>query len=379
MSRSSSRTPASRVDLGQALRRALLLSLAAVPFAGQACGGNVVVDQGSAGATSGSTGSSSGTTTGSSSGTTTVSSSLTTTTIGTCTLLSPDPLPGNNACEASFVLAGTAAACGVMLNGALPSTECESLCQPNVNAVPAIGCTVTAPASGQQSGHDTLLCTYPECMTGRRPPGLVASGGAGGADVGAFLARVAHLEAAAVVAFDRLAAELSAHGAPDRLVRAARRSAREEVRHAEVTRRLAERAGGSPEPVVVDAPPALRSLEALALDNGAEGCVRETFGALLAMRQAEAARDPEVRRAMEGIARDETRHAELSWALAAWLDERLDAAARARVRAARDEAVADLLREVSAETHPAVAAEMGLPSAAQARAAALDLRAALWA
>jgi hypothetical protein len=82
---------------------------------------------------------------------------------------------------------------------------------------------------------------------------------------------------------------------------------------------------------------------------------------------------------MEVIARDETRHAELSWEIAAWLDGRLDEAARLRVRRARDRAVEDLLQEIAAEPHPALVAEMGLPTAAQGRAAAADLRAALWA
>jgi hypothetical protein len=241
-------------------------------------------------------------------------------------------------------------------------------------------CSVTGPQPGEPGGA-TLVCQYGMC-TGRRPPGLLPAAprsDASPSPVARFLAHVAHLEAASVVAFERLAAELRAHGAPDRLVRAARRSAREEVRHAEVTGRIAERAGASPGPVAVDASPALRSLEALALDNAVEGCVRETYGALVGMHQAEVARDPEVRREMETIARDETRHAELSWEIAAWLDGQLDEAARSRVRRARDHAVEDLFLEIAAEPHPALVAEVGLPTAAQGRAAAADLRATLWA
>src|SRR5215208_6791664 len=47
------------------------------------------------------------------------------------------------------------------------------------------------------------------------------------------------LEASSVEAFERLAAELSRYGAPRSLIREARRSARDEVRHALIMRRLA--------------------------------------------------------------------------------------------------------------------------------------------
>src|SRR5262249_42900734 len=156
-----------------------------------------------------------------------------------------------------------------------------------------------------------------------------------------------------------------------RLVRATRRAARDEERHTEVTRRLALRAGARPRPVEVAAMPA-RDLEAIAIDNAVEGCVRETFGAVLAMRQAAQAHDGELRRAMEPIAREEARHAALSWELARWLDGCLDAEGRRRVRRARDRAVESLRREAARESHPSLAAELGMPSSAQARAAIDD-------
>ena len=53
-------------------------------------------------------------------------------------------------------------------------------------------------------------------------------------------------------------------------------------------------------------------------ENAREGCVRETFGALIAMHQAERAGDPIIRRAMRRIAEEETRHAELAWEVASW-------------------------------------------------------------
>ena len=61
------------------------------------------------------------------------------------------------------------------------------------------------------------------------------------------------------------------------------------------------------------------SLFDLAVENMREGCVQETYGALLASYQALCTRDPEVRETMRSVAADETAHAELSWDLAAWL------------------------------------------------------------
>ena len=358
--------------LTRALRRALVLSLTVPPLAYQAsCGGNVVVDGSTTGA---------GGATSSSSTTTSVTDTSVTTGTGTtttpCALASTTPttvIPGG--CSEGFPLLGNAATCGVPGGGILPVSQCLILCPPNMMGMPPKSCDVV---DGMGTMGATLFCNYAPCATGRRPPGLAPSSARGADPVARFLAATAHLEAASVVAFDRLAGELAAHGAPETLVRAARRSAREEVRHARVTGRLAERAGACPEPVTVTAEAAPRTLEAIAADNAVEGCVRETFGAVVAKRQAEAAGDPEVRRAMETIARDETRHAQLSWERSRWLDGRLDAAARRRVRRERDRAVEGLLRELAAEPHPSLTGDLGLPTASQALAAARDLRASLW-
>jgi hypothetical protein len=201
---------------------------------------------------------------------------------------------------------------------------------------------------------------------GRRPEGLLdeAPRCADG-PVASFLADMARLEAASVFAFRRLRDELSGMRAPKRFVRRAERSARDEVRHARVTSRLARRRGARPAPACVP-PPVARSLEAFATENAVEGCVRESFGALIATRQSLVARDPEVRREMAAIARDETRHAALAWDVLGWADRRLDRGARARVRQAMAAAVTSLRDEVGT-THPEVARELGLPTGAEAR------------
>ena len=90
-------------------------------------------------------------------------------------------------------------------------------------------------------------CTICANGVGRAPEGFMPRGGRQArANVGAFVALAAELEAASVFAFDRLAAELTHSGAPPRLVGEARRAARDERRHARRTTRVARDLGGAP-------------------------------------------------------------------------------------------------------------------------------------
>lgn len=225
-----------------------------------------------------------------------------------------------------------------------------------------------------------VISSSPACV-GRRPDGLCACPSGASADpVGAFLATAAHLEEASITAFRSLRKELHAHGAPPRLLRAAARAARDEIRHARQTARLARRHGAiAPKPrIIPPGPPGPRSLEALARENAVEGCVRETFGALVGLYQASAAQDPAIARAMAGIAADEVRHAALAWQLARWADRRLSQAARARVRAARQTAIAALRRELAAAAPPELVAVAGLPPPEVALRLCDQLAASLW-
>ena len=104
---------------------------------------------------------------------------------------------------------------------------------------------------------------------------------------------------------------------------------------------------GAPVPAARVRRAGARSLEAMARENAVEGCVRETFGALLLRWQAAHAQDASVRRTFVRISADEARHAALSWAVARWLEPRLDAAGRARVSAARARALRALRRDTS--------------------------------
>lgn len=161
------------------------------------------------------------------------------------------------------------------------------------------------------------------------------------ASTGALLAQMAYLEAASVPAFAILARDLAAHGAPRPLLERIERARKDEIRHARLMRRAAKRFGVMP-PVPRVGAVAPRSLRAIAEENAVEGCVRETFGALIATYQARHAVDPELAALFTSIARDETEHAELSWDLAAWLDGELSAEDREAVDSARRHAIAEL-------------------------------------
>lgn len=163
--------------------------------------------------------------------------------------------------------------------------------------------------------------------SGRLPDGLAVDPGLA-PSLGETFARAAVLEAASVVSFRRLAKDLERHGAPRALVRRAERAARDEKRHAALTRRLARRFGGvRVRARVVAAAP--RTLREIALENAREGCVGETLGALLLSARAHASDDAEVRATLREIARDEVAHAAFAWDLRAFLLDRLDSGALA--------------------------------------------------
>ncbi|MFZ6183389.1 ferritin-like domain-containing protein [Nannocystis pusilla] len=262
-------------------------------------------------------------------------------------------------------------------DGNLTLAECQILCPmirssavPDEPSSPSSSTSATDPTPGDTTGAPTstttgavdddhtprmttvlgcaaipasksdIRCQYEtDCKGGRRPAGLRSEGRSGGDDpVARWFAEVAHLEAASVPAFERLAAELREHHAPAELIAAALRAAVDEARHADLLGAIARRLGGRPSPVEL-APARSRSLVELALENAVEGCVGETWAALLAAHQARVAEDPELRACMAEVAADEAAHADLAWAVDAWLAPRLSADERTRVLAARSRAV----------------------------------------
>jgi hypothetical protein len=116
----------------------------------------------------------------------------------------------------------------------------------------------------------------------------------------------------------------------------------------------------------------VRPLDAVARDNAVEGCVHELYGALVALWQAYAARDPAVRTTMRSIALDEARHAALAWDVGRWADGELPAAQRRAVRRHRRDAAFALFSRVPVEPPPELVRDAGLPDGASAaRLAAL--------
>lgn len=207
------------------------------------------------------------------------------------------------------------------------------------------------------------------CVAGRLPAGLAPRAqfrSRRTSALGSFFAEIAHLEAAAVTAFDQLARELVVHRAPRGMIRAALRSRREEIGHTRVTARLARRFGGCPVAPRV-APWTPRSLADVASDNAAEGCIRETYGALVAHVQAKTARDPIVRRVLGRIAVEETRHAALSWELAQWTGARLGVDDRRRVARSTRTALDRLESEVTQPHADEVHTQAGMPRPDEAR------------
>jgi hypothetical protein len=238
-----------------------------------------------------------------------------------------------------------------------------------------VQCCSPRPSDG---GAYLVTCVYNCGPLGRRPAGLDEAATSDGCAVGQYFAAAAHLEAASVHSFRVLGRELQEHGAPRALIAAARRALRDEVRHARVTRSFARAHGCRPAPVRVTRP-APRSLEAIAVENAAEGCVRETFGALVGSWQARAASDPAVRQMMATIAADETRHAELAWAVDAWTKTKLDRAARRRVVAARAQAAAQLAADIEVAPAAELVERLGLPDVARSRAFYAAAERELWA
>jgi hypothetical protein len=225
------------------------------------------------------------------------------------------------------------------------------------------GTVTQRPSKTLEEGDDS-------CIEGRRPPMLAATGVPWLGSVASCFAEIAHMEAAAVLAFDELDRQLRALDAPWELRMRAARARADEVEHAAITLALARRFGERPPAPSVEGtrdPHAADALFRLALENAVEGCVREAYGALVAAHQAAHASDAGVRNAFERIAEDEAKHAELSFALDAWLSPRLGSKERAAVEDAKTRAWQDLVAGCT-EPAPEVVRVAGMPTAARARA-----------
>jgi len=225
-----------------------------------------------------------------------------------------------------------------------------------------------------------VLATHTSgACAGRRAPQVVEhtpGSRAPTSKAAAWVADVARLEAEAVFAFAQLHRELVALDAPPRLLAQVKRAIADEVRHARDTSALTVALGGEA-PRVVAAEIPLRSVAAIAFDNVVEGCVRETWGALVASVQAQRAKTPALRALFAQIAADETAHAGLAIELHDWLRTRAGAPTDQELEGARREATASLRREVEAAAPVDDDGLLGLPTKAETRDLFTNLFAAL--
>jgi hypothetical protein len=258
-------------------------------------------------------------------------------------------------------------------DGACPSVEAaeadmvgDGLCGDEIRTVDGEGTP-----SGEDTAGTVTSCCYPvtyvdtkpgmECIEGRplqgaRGPviaGTVTSGSwaqaaAAGPDVAGLptelRARLATAwtaaalaEHASVAAFAKVTLDLLAFAAPAELVSATQAAGADEVRHARRAFALASAYAGAPVapgPLPLDGFTLGGDLAAFAAATVREGCIGETISALLAAEALAGATDPAVRAALEGIVRDETRHAALAWRTVRWAIQVGGAPVRAAVAGA---------------------------------------------
>lgn len=193
----------------------------------------------------------------------------------------------------------------------------------------------------------TLTCTFHR-PCGRRFEGMLEP------ETNDVLAGAAYLEAASVIAFEHLARDLVFHGAPDALVASAVAAGEDERRHTALVAALA--GGPLPAPNATAWRP--RALVDIAIENAVEGCVGETWGALVALAQARDARSAAVRAAYASIAPDEIDHAALAHEIDAWVRPLLTPEERAAVDAAKAAAWSRFAVDIDGE----VARELGIPN-----------------
>jgi hypothetical protein len=257
-----------------------------------------------------------------------------------CTSLLPDggELNASDACSGVYQCSLPTGA--EVEDCVLDINSCYTLC-----GGPTLFCELMPSSCNSEGGalpNSSVILQCSNCLAGRPPRGLQVRAPSG-PSLGDHFASMAYFESASVRAFRDLERWLEAHGAPGCLVGQARRAADDERRHARAASRLARRFGGMCErPRVARA--RMPSLASGLRDDAVAGCVGETFGALIATWQAAHAADARVRRTLRRIARDETRHAALSWEILRWGVPRTNAYEQGRVGAVIEAAVSNLHR-----------------------------------
>ena len=266
-----------------------------------------------------------------------------------------------------FLSMGVGPACNAILENAAAYYYTTPLLSMPCSFMAPVGYSFSVNHAGEVRSTQTVGIAMP-CV-GRRPVGLSSEPMASLCPLGDYYASVAHLEGAAVLAFDVMARELKRFGAPYDLQLRARRARADEERHHRLMAAFARREGGVV-PCVRAVVQGERSLLAAALENAVEGCVREAWGALSAHYQAATAADPEARQLWHGVAIDESEHAELSLALHDWFMLQLTLEEQELVETAMQRARLELRVELTSghTPHAVVASRAGVPRPAHAAA-----------
>jgi hypothetical protein len=243
-------------------------------------------------------------------------------------------------------------------------------------------CDLDWPSEGADGATVSLACRgygVEYFCKGRRPLGHVEHVEQASrerdaeAPLGISLAEMAELEAASVIAFEQLADQLRELDAPVDLIERCHAAADDERNHARWLTALASHNGASVRDPQLE--PHANDLLTIALHNATEGCVHESFAALVAAVIANVSPSPVLRRIYARIAVDETGHGQLAWDLHEWLCDRLSPAERARVEAAQREALAQLPERVAWLAE--LPREFGPPSPSDARLLARNFNDAL--
>ena len=140
-------------------------------------------------------------------------------------------------------------------------------------------------------------------------------------ELGQRWTRIALMEHASVAAFARFALQLLSLGAPADLVELTHAAMADETRHARLGFSLASAYSGQsvgPGPLSVEGSLDDNSPRGIIATLVREGCIGETVAALEAAEAREHTSDPVVHTALDQIAADETRHAELAWRTLGW-------------------------------------------------------------
>ncbi|HWB73438.1 MAG TPA: hypothetical protein VG755_00755, partial [Nannocystaceae bacterium] len=164
--------------------------------------------------------------------------------------------------------------------------------------------------------------------------------------VAAHWQRCALAEHASVAAFARYALDLLALAAPAELIASASAAMSDEIEHARLCFALVAHYGGGargPGPLASDDALGERDVLRILDDVVREACIGETLAALEAVEALAEAREPAVRAALERIADDELRHAQLGWRHLRWALEHADAQLRAAIIELLDDALADAI------------------------------------